>query len=1812
MSGKIVLIDGHSILNRAFYGLPDLTNSEGMHTNGVYGFLNIMFKILDEEKPDYLTVAFDVSQPTFRHEIYPEYKGTRKKMPDELLEQVPVLQDVLKAMGISIVMQGGLEADDILGTIAKKAESENIEVTLVSGDRDLLQLASEVIKISIPKTKKGGSEVEEYHTQDVIDKYGVTPLQIIDLKGLMGDTSDNIPGVPGVGEKTAVKILTAFPSVEDAYSHIDEITPKRAQALLRENKELAYLSKKLATIKTDCDINYLFEDAKLNNIFTPDALEWIKRLELKSLIKRFDISVVSKVAIEPQDFNYISDIKAANEFVDKLAKAKPSVVGIAFTGDEWSNSGADKKKHKKSGGQLSFSFNEADSDTVLTEDNEEDEFLFMGFGISYEKDGKCLTACMLKNSQLTGSFIISLYKKIEANTGNISLIDFKNTMHLTTPVTVLEPGIAAPCQAAFNDTGISSKDKLFNQVTDISIAAYLLNPLKDTYFADDIARDYLGLTIKSYQERFGKSRLSDIASGQDTGNIQGDPLEQLLDYARELSYISCLSFLPLIEELKKQGMYQLFREIEMPASYYLYQMEHEGIQADRKVLEEMSALLDTKTKALETDIYDLAGEEFNINSPKQLGVILFEKLKLPYAKKTKTGYSTSADILEKLRTEDQVVPKILNYRQVSKLKSTYADGLPVYIESDQRIHGKFNQTITATGRISSTEPNLQNIPIRMELGRQLRKVFIPKEGCIFLDADYSQIELRILAHMSGDEELIEAYKNGDDIHRITASKVFHTPFEEVTDLQRRNAKAVNFGIVYGESGFGLAQDLNIDKKEADNIIKQYFETYPKIKVFLDNMVQSAKENGYSETIYGRRRPVPELSSSNYTQKSFGERVAMNSPIQGTAADIIKIAMIKVARRIEEENLKSRIVLQVHDELLVETYLEEKEKVRQILMEEMPKAAELKVPLVVEVEEGSDWFEAHGGIATENKKVPLIIKVEENSGKFDVHGGITMENKQVTMLNGSWNIKSADGKTGCPANIPGSVLSAAVENGILENPYYRMNEYVARDFLSQDFIFCKTFSLHKQEKYTYELCCDGIDTVADIYINGTLIKKVKNMHLRYKIECSGVLKDGENKIEIYFHSAIKYIESYIPQPDKEIHFTACGAMDRNQYIRKAHSMFGWDWGPQLPDMGIWRDIYIIGIETASIEYIKTSQNHGNGEVEVLARAFVKLAGGHEYKLEEAEKDMPGLLLNIILITPDGEEILFQNGKCTVTEPMLWWPSRYGKQPLYTVKAKLFYKDKLLDEKECRIGLRTLTVSQEKDKWGEEFAFCVNGVKIFAKGANYIPEDCIYPWITKERTTRLLKAAVDCGFNCIRVWGGGYYPSEDFYNFCDENGLVVWQDFMYACNIYELTEEFKENIIAETKDNVKRLCNHASLGLWCGNNEMESAWDHWGGFCDHPEPLRQDYLAMFEDIIPEALRSEDKVTFYWPSSPSSGGSFNNPDSDNSGDRHYWDVWHGEKPFSDYKNYYFRFCSEFGFQSFPCMETINTFTVQEDQNIFSEVMESHQKNGTANAKILHYISGNFLYPKDFKSLVYISQVLQGIAIKEGVEHWRRNRGRCMGSIYWQLNDNWPVASWSGIDYYGRWKALQYMARHFYADILGSLDINEDFYCTPYVQNETFKDSETEVILYVKDMDGNIIYKKTDSIKCSSLSAISMETISLKEILKGKENSVFIEALFKHSDGNISHQVSMPKPYKHMKIKKAEIKYSCTREEDQILITLKSNVPAFFTEIEVKGADIILSDNFIHLTDNSEYKITGKIPEGYKGIPEVCVYSLCDSYVF
>lgn len=830
-------------------------------------------------------------------------------------------------------------------------------------------------------------------------------------------------------------------------------------------------------------------------------------------------------------------------------------------------------------------------------------------------------------------------------------------------------------------------------------------------------------------------------------------------------------------------------------------------------------------------------------------------------------------------------------------------------------------------------------------------------------------------------------------------------------------------------------------------------------------------------------------------------------------------------------------------------------------------------------------------------------------------------QQYIMLGGDWHMKSADGKIMCPVKIPGSVLSGAIDQGIIQDPYYRMNEYTTRDFLCQDFIFTKTFCVEKKEEYCYELCCDGIDTVADIFLNGVFLKKVDNMHLRYRIVCTDTIQCGINELKIVIKSPIRYIEEHVPQPGKEITYTPCGAMEKNQYIRKAHSMFGWDWGPQLPDMGIWRDIWIRGFAGAIISDVKIHQKHESGKVEVFADLFVKLQTGEEVPVSKAKESLPMLQAKIELITPEEEILPLINGSCIVENPKLWWPNRYGEQPLYTLKTAFSLDGEQVSEKQYRIGLRTLTISREKDIWGEEFAFLINGVKIFAKGANYIPEDCVYARITPDKIQALLDAAVDCGFNCIRVWGGGYYPSQEFYDYCDEKGLIVWQDFMFACNIYELTDEMQQNITAEVKDNVRRLRHHASLGLWCGNNEMESAWHHWEGFCTHPQSLRQDYLTIFEKLIPDILHREDESVFYWPSSPSSGGKFENPDSDDIGDRHYWDVWHGEKPFSDYENYYFRFCSEFGFQSFPCRKTIQTFTEKNDRNIFSEVMESHQKNAAANGKILQYISDNFLYPKDFESLIYISQVLQGIAVKEGVEHWRRHRGRCMGAIYWQLSDNWPVASWSSIDYFGRWKALQYMARHFYADILGGLHVareslakdseQKDICVTPFIQNETMHTCRTKMQLYVKDMEGNIIYSKVMQAECKALSAVDMESVSLKGAVSQKEEDYFIEAIFQHSDGTVSHQVKMQKPYKHMHLKKADISCSCRRVGDLAYFTLHSDVPAFFVEIET-DVDMILSDNFMHITDGKQYEITGQLPEGYEGLPVVCVKSLCDSYAF
>ncbi len=922
MSRKIVLIDGHSILYRAFYGVPDLSNSEGLHTNAIYGFLNIMFKILEEEKPEYFTIVFDKEKPTFRHQMFDAYKGTRNPMPPEMSQQIPVLQELLKAMQIPVMTMEGYEADDILGTIAKRSEKAGLDVSLVSGDRDLLQLASEQIKIRIPKTKRGGTEIEDYNKSDVIEKYGVEPLQIIDLKGLMGDTADNIPGVPGIGEKRATDIISTFGSVENAYAHIEEVKPPKARENFRENYDQAILSKKLATICTEVPLEYNNEDLVMRDFYTQEAFELVKKLEFKNILARFKAPMSHDSNLE-EAFHIINKKQEAEKLFDELCEKKEdNGCGLGIFILKLPIDNKSKFAMEESGQYSLFALPVADNKGLL------------GIGVS---DGEKAWAVLLEND-ITEEVLLEQLTKVAKTCSKE--IDLNNHQ-----------------KGDFSGLGILGlKDQLeilpvqeCSQVMDLAVGAYLLNPLKDSYTAEDIARDYLGITVPSYQELFGKKSLKEVFTEQK---------KELAVYACYEAYVAQKGMKPILEQLEETQMISLFWEIEMPLVYTLYDMEYRGIMVNREELKKYGEKLEKQIVVLEKNIYELAGETFNINSPKQLGVILFEKLKLPFGKKTKTGYSTSADILEKLRSEDPIVGMILEYRQLTKLKSTYADGLAAFIsDADQRIHGKFNQTITATGRISSTEPNLQNIPIRMEIGREIRKVFIPRENYVFLDADYSQIELRVLAAMSGDETLINAYREEQDIHRITASQVFHTPLAEVTSAQRSNAKAVNFGIVYGISSFGLGQDLNITRKEAEGYIKKYFETYPRVKEFLDELVENGKKNGYVETVYHRRRPIPELSSSNFMQRSFGERIAMNSPIQGTAADIIKIAMLRVNQELKKRNLKSQLLLQVHDELLIETHKDEIEEVRAIIQNQMYHAATLSVPLEIEINQGSNWYEA---------------------------------------------------------------------------------------------------------------------------------------------------------------------------------------------------------------------------------------------------------------------------------------------------------------------------------------------------------------------------------------------------------------------------------------------------------------------------------------------------------------------------------------------------------------------------------------------------------------------------------------------------------------------------------------------------------------------------------------------------------------------------------------------------------------------------------------------------------------------------------------
>lgn len=877
MPEKLMIIDGNSIVNRAFYGVPLLTDAEGQYTNGVYGFLNIYFKLFDDENPDYVGVAFDLHAPTFRHKMYSDYKGTRKGMPEELRGQIPILKDVLKSMNIACFELEGYEADDILGTLAKRGEESGFETTVVSGDRDLLQICSDKIKVKIPKTIKGKTEVEDYGPADVVEKYGVTPLEFIEVKALMGDAGDNVPGVPGIGEKTAVKIIQQYKSVENAIANSSDIKPKKASENLRDYAEQARLSRTLVEIDTNVPVEYNFEGMKAGRAYSADTYNLFKKLGFKSMLDR----VKSESTENKTQTLILKDKTDTENFIKKLngetayiiISENDKILGMAFAGENieaWVETGKDF------------------SDTDLLKAVEP---FFTGSTPKIAHDGK-------KDIRLLRKY------------------------------------------------GVEMKPFIF----DTAIAGYILNPMRDSYNYDDIAGEFLSEICVSEDELLGKGK-----SKISLFNIEA---EKRAEFAAKQAAINYKAKAVMDEKLKENGQTDLFYNIEMPLIFVLADMENYGIKVDRQTLLKYKTDLETSIEQTTKEIYELAGEEFNINSPKQLGVILFEKLGLHGGKKTKTGYSTAAEVLESLRYDSPIVDKILYYRQIAKLKSTYADGLLAVInEKDSRIYSTFNQTITATGRISSTEPNLQNIPVRLELGREFRKVFIPEEGYIFVDADYSQIELRVLAHMADDKTLINAFKEGQDIHRLTASQVFNVPFDEVTSKQRSDAKAVNFGIIYGMGAFSLSKDLGITKKMAEEYIKGYFAKYPNIKVYMDRTVEQAAKEGYVTTVFGRRRPVPEMNSGNFNRRAFGERVAMNMPIQGSAADIIKIAMINVCRKLKEKKLKSRLILQVHDELLIEAAEDEVEEVKVILKNEMENAADLNVPMDVDVHSGKSWFEA---------------------------------------------------------------------------------------------------------------------------------------------------------------------------------------------------------------------------------------------------------------------------------------------------------------------------------------------------------------------------------------------------------------------------------------------------------------------------------------------------------------------------------------------------------------------------------------------------------------------------------------------------------------------------------------------------------------------------------------------------------------------------------------------------------------------------------------------------------------------------------------
>ncbi len=900
---KLVVIDGNSILNRAFYGIMSskmLQTADGTYTNAVYGFLAIMFKLIEDVTPDYLVVAFDVKHPTKRHEMYAEYKGTRHGMPDELAAQMPIIKEVLSAMNIKVIELAGYEADDILGTLAKSVEKENVDVTLLTGDRDSFQLASDKITIRIPRTKNGKTETENFDRNKILDVYGIEPQELIEVKGLMGDKSDNIPGVPGVGEKTALNLIKEFHSIDTIYEKLElgePIVKGKLKENLENNKDMALLSRELGRIDINAPIEKELEEFKVREWDNEKVLEIFRNLRFNRYIERFHLEQNQNNIQEEKDikklFEYV-ELKDDNEIKELISKIEQKKI-------------------------LYYYFEKNN-----TNDN----------GLIIKKEIKYINIYEEKENKVYN---------IEFSKEKIKDI-FENEEILKCGHNLKEDYIL------LKQNNINSKNMMY----DAKIATYILNSVSNAYSIEDISRHFLELDIADYENK------------EETSNIQ----TSLFDKLAEKDSIDTADFIyaiyayvigktrnKILQELEKIDSIQLFNNIEMPIVEVLADMQYEGMYIDEKELIQYGECLKKHIEELKVEIYEMAGEEFNINSPKQLGTILFEKLELKPCKKTKSGYSTDVDALDKVKNEHPIVEKILEYRQIMKLNSTYVEGLIPFINpKTKRIHTFFHQTVTATGRLSSTEPNLQNIPTRSDLGKNLRKVFKPEEGKIFIDADYSQVELRVMAHMSNDETMIKAFNSDADIHTICASQVFNVPIENVSKELRSRAKAVNFGIVYGISDFGLAEQIDIKRSEAKTYIEQYLETYHGIREYTDNIVEEAKKKGYVSTLFGRRRYIPELNSKNYMIRKFGDRAAMNTPIQGTAADIMKIAMIKVYNEFKNRNLKSKIILQIHDELLVETVLEEKEEVKKILQECMESSCNLSVPLTVDVEEGESWYQ----------------------------------------------------------------------------------------------------------------------------------------------------------------------------------------------------------------------------------------------------------------------------------------------------------------------------------------------------------------------------------------------------------------------------------------------------------------------------------------------------------------------------------------------------------------------------------------------------------------------------------------------------------------------------------------------------------------------------------------------------------------------------------------------------------------------------------------------------------------------------------------